>query len=278
MFQSFFFFSSSQGQNKWWWYHGIDYTCFRWPSEEPITDPEVLDNITVALTNSLQRDVESGKFEDWIAKFYDGPFPAVGFTTNASDLDDLDDDETDAEDIDSSENYPPPQRQPGADGILPPPHGHTSPPLRPPPYQYPPQQPDRNIPPYADPSPETLVPKTVLPPPLDPNGWNWQRYTGLGLFLGTMLVTCCLMNVAAYRQKRLREKQLWGNLASEKGVDELLRTGWKIRGSRMEIYDKASLGYGDDGSLFIGGFEQTEMAKELPQAPESETTPDTFHR
>jgi hypothetical protein len=86
-----------------------------------------------------------------------------------------------------------------------------------------------------------------------------------------------LTQIAAYRKRRRRRKELWGNLGTEEGVDELLKTGWKLKGSKMEVYNKAGLGYRDDDSMLIGGYEQCEFvgAEITVTHPESETTPDS---
>jgi hypothetical protein len=112
--------------------------------------------------------------------------------------------------------------------------------------------------------------------PLDQKDWDWRRYLGLGLFIGTVSVTLLLTQVAAYRQRLLTRKELWGNLGTEKGVDELLKLGWKVRNDNMEVYDKAGVGYRDDDSMLIGGFEQKEVvgAEITVTHPSSETTPD----
>lgn len=66
-----------------------------------------------------------------------------------------------------------------------------------------------------------------------------------------------LTQIAAVRQRQRTTKQLWGNLGTEEGVNALLNTGWKVKGSKMEVYDKAGRGYSDDDSMLIGGFEQS---------------------
>jgi hypothetical protein len=76
------------------------------------------------------------------------------------------------------------------------------------------------------------------------------------LFISTFVGTFCLMQVASYRHHRRAVKDLWGNLGSEEGVDALLNTGWKVRGCKMEVYDKRGYGYTDDDSIFLGGYEQ----------------------
>ncbi len=49
-------------------------------------------------------------------------------------------------------------------------------------------------------------------------------------------------------------------METEEGVDEVLRTGWKVKRSVIEGYDKAKLGYTDDDSILMGGFEQNREA------------------
>jgi hypothetical protein len=72
---------------------------------------------------------------------------------------------------------------------------------------------------------------------------------------------------------------MWGNLGTEEGVDELLGTGWKVKCSNMEIYDKTKLGYTDDDSILMGGFEQKhEVVGAEITVTQSTTTPDTSKR
>lgn len=76
---------------------------------------------------------------------------------------------------------------------------------------------------------------------------------GLGVFVGTLAGFILLSQMAAYRRRKITKKEIWGNLGTEEGVDALLNTGWKVKGSRMEVYDKKGLGYRDDDSMLIGG-------------------------
>jgi hypothetical protein len=83
--------------------------------------------------------------------------------------------------------------------------------------------------------------------------------------------------MADYRQRQRVKRKLWGNLGTEEGVNALLNTGWIVKGSKMEVYDKAGLGYRDDDSMLIGGFEESAyMGAELnvTQDSKSATTPD----
>ena len=100
----------------------------------------------------------------------------------------------------------------------------------------------------------------TFPNPLDPQGWDYSRWLGLGLFCGTFVMTLLLTQLASYRKRRRRAKEAWGNLGPESGVDELLKTGWNIKGSNMEIYDKGKLGYQENDSMLMGGFEQKHHA------------------
>jgi hypothetical protein len=57
-------------------------------------------------------------------------------------------------------------------------------------------------------------------------GLDYRRWLGLGLFCGTVVVTLLLRRVAS----NPTNCQVWGNLGTEEGVDELLGTGWKVKG------------------------------------------------
>jgi hypothetical protein len=119
----------------------------------------------------------------------------------------------------------------------------------------------------------------TYPNPLDAQGWDYRRWLGLGLFCGTVVATLLLTQVASHRKRRRTAKEMWGNLGTEEGVDELLRTGWKVKGSNMEVYDKAKLGYTDDDSILMGGFEQKhEVVGAEIAVTQSTTTPDTSKR
>jgi len=128
-------------------------------------------------------------------------------------------------------------------------------------------------------SPDTDEEEPTYPDLLDAQGWDWRRYLGLGLFIWTVVGTILVTQIAARRKRRRTAKEEWGNLATEEGVDELLKTGWKVKGSQMEVYEKHKLGYRDDDSMLIGGFEQQEMfdvgAEITLTHPSSETTPET---
>jgi hypothetical protein len=105
----------------------------------------------------------------------------------------------------------------------------------------------------------TLPPSEDALKPVDPRHWDAQRWLGLGLFV-TVTLTFTIMSRLAWLQKQKRErKQLWGQVGTVEGVDELLRTGWHFKGNRMEIYDHTGVGYRDDDSVFLGGYEQKEV-------------------
>ena len=54
------------------------------------------------------------------------------------------------------------------------------------------------------------------------------------------------------------KQTIWGNIGTEQGVEALLSTGWKFKDSTlMEVYNKAGMGYRDDDSMLLGGYEQT---------------------
>ena len=95
--------------------------------------------------------------------------------------------------------------------------------------------------------------------PLDSQEWGPARYLGLALFLFMAVTGILLTQVGAMRRKQRIRKQVWSNLASEEGVKDLLKTGWVLKGNRMEVYDKSKLGYSDNDSMLIGGGMDTGM-------------------
>jgi hypothetical protein len=126
--------------------------------------------------------------------------------------------------------------------------------------------------------------------PLNANEWDWRRYFGLALFVCTCMVSLVYIDLQYHYHHRYRlqsgpwqsrRKQqsskvvaCWMNLASEEGVNELLKTGWKVQqhggggGTTttrskttrrfLEIYDKSKWGYEDDDSMLMGGYQQRE--------------------
>jgi len=97
--------------------------------------------------------------------------------------------------------------------------------------------------------------------------------------VGTLTGFILLSQTAAYRRRKITKKQIWGNLGTEEGVDALLNTGWKVKGSRMEVYDKKGQGYRDDDSMLIGGYYEqgAYVGAEITVTQDSMTvtTPDT---
>ena len=81
---------------------------------------------------------------------------------------------------------------------------------------------------------------------------------GIGVFIGMVSGLVLASQIGALRRKMKIRQQVWGNLASEEGVKELLNTGWVLRDDRMEVFHKDRVGYRDDDSMLIGGFEQRE--------------------
>ena len=117
--------------------------------------------------------------------------------------------------------------------------------------------------------------------PLDVHSWDTLRYVGLGVFVATIVLTTSCMSLASYRQHRLTKKYMWGNLKlDEAGVNELLKTGWKIQDHKtVQVFDKHGHGYCDDDSVLIGGYEQREactIGGEIVTVTQSETTPNTW--
>lgn len=122
-----------------------------------------------------------------------------------------------------------------------------------------------------------VEPTTTFMEPLDSQEWDAIRYIGLGLFLFASLTGVILTQAGAVRRRRRIHKQVWSNLASEEGVKQLLNTGWTLKGDRMEVYDKSKVGYSDDDSMLIGGFEQkiALVGNEIHISTDSDNSPGT---
>lgn len=109
--------------------------------------------------------------------------------------------------------------------------------------------------------------QTPTPPPngggndvdrLDPREWDLRKYVGLVLLVTTLAFTIILRVIAVHRLRERERQETWGNLATKEGVEALLNTAWVLDGSKLQIYDKTKMGYSDDDSLFLGGYEQRE--------------------
>lgn len=90
----------------------------------------------------------------------------------------------------------------------------------------------------------------------------------------TVFGTFLLIQLAEIRRRHRIERSDWGNLATEEGVDELLRVGWKLDGSKIELYDNKKAGYEENDSMLIGGFQQTVLGAEITVS-QTETAPET---
>jgi hypothetical protein len=107
-------------------------------------------------------------------------------------------------------------------------------------------------------SPGSLDDMSEFLVPLNAQEWSWPRYLGIALFLSTFVGLVVTSQLGAVRRRHKVRQQVWGNLASEEGIKELLSTGWVLRDDEMEVFDKRQMGYRDDDSMLIGGFEQRE--------------------
>ena len=113
---------------------------------------------------------------------------------------------------------------------------------------------------------------------LDPREWDWRKYAGLGLLVSTLCCATMLRCLGARQQRTRQQRAVWGNLASEEGINTLLGTAWALEGSKMQVYDKTQMGYRDDDSIFLGGFEQKEAvvgAEIITETQPTTETPDT---
>jgi hypothetical protein len=205
----------------WWWEYNLVYECFRGDSGEPVTDLASLEAISTLMKQTIQDGIDSGDIYQWLRdRFRGGTIGIMNMTTDSSIFGGREGGSSDSGSSSSSSSSSSSDSSDPAQAV----------------------DPEKRA--------EYLT-------PVNPSEWNWLRYLGLGIFVGTVLVTFILMHLAAYRHRSMAKQELWGNLGTVKGVEEVLQTGWTIKGSNMEIYDKSKVGYDDDhGSLLIGGFEQ----------------------
>ncbi|KAL7581617.1 hypothetical protein ACA910_022171 [Epithemia clementina (nom. ined.)] len=124
---------------------------------------------------------------------------------------------------------------------------------------------------------EDVGPSVSSGNPIDPQEWDWRKYLGLSLLVFTLASVAVLRFLGARRQREREQRHVWGNLASKEGVDALLNTAWVLEGSKMQIYDKTKMGYSDDNSLFLGGYEQREamVGAEITVTHQTTEIPDT---
>lgn len=246
----------------WWWEYDVLYACYDHFTGMPLYNQELLDLIANDMKRVLSEAYETGALNSWVSEHYGAPPEGQGvwdFVTNPALI---------------PFRHPQPPNMPIGNGGS----GNSSLTI---------------IKPGNMGGDDYLIGNvTISSESLDIHAWDWQRYLGLGILLGTVLSTAFLMTLASYHQKRLREQQLWGNLGTPEGVDELLKTGWKVKGARMEVYDKSKMGYEDNDSMLIGGYEQKPTMKDVVECapaaaagealtvtnPESETTPGAASR
>lgn len=236
-------------EKAWWWQYDIVYLCYwsRTPNDgprRPVQNQTILLQVTNDLSNGLQTSIYDGTFRNYVKDRFGEVYGEHDFSMTAPEYSggsSVDDPGAAIDNLNNKTAEPTGGVNVGNEG-----------------------------------DDETPALK-----PLDPRQWTWQRYAGLGVFLFTFCFTCTFMQLAAYRHRQLKAQELWGNLATQEGVDELLKTGWKVKGSRMEVYNKSKFGYEDDGSMLIGGFEQREsvVGAEIVTVtqPESEATPETHY-
>ena len=98
---------------------------------------------------------------------------------------------------------------------------------------------------------------TELSVPFVSDPLDHQRWIGLGIFTGTFLFLVILMSTATGRRKKQEEQEHWGiQLGTDHDVCQMLNVGWD---GKM-AFEKEKLGYRDDDSIFLGGYQQTETA------------------
>jgi len=92
---------------------------------------------------------------------------------------------------------------------------------------------------------------------METQSWSTRQWVGVGIFSFTLVVVLLLMSTALRRRRKRDEQDNWGvKLGTEHDVSEMLNVGW----DGQKIFEKAKIGYRDDDSIFLGGFEHTQTA------------------
>jgi len=230
-------------ESRWWWQYNITYHCY-WPEgTEAVTDASILSSVDQQIKDVLFSAINSRLFQQWMDDETHDDFIQVWYSFHQ---------------IEGATAEPPVDENP---------------------IPSPPQTPIGKPTQAPSISDGKLRDVGSFTTPLDQKDWDWRRYLGLGLFVGTLFGTLVLTQLAAYRHRLITRKEYWGNIGTERGVNEILNLGWKVRGGNLEVYDKAGVGYRDDDSILIGGYEQKQVvgAEITVTLPSSETTPDKTH-
>ena len=87
---------------------------------------------------------------------------------------------------------------------------------------------------------------------VDISEWTVQRYLALALFVFTFVAWTVSTSLATIVARQEKCKEHWSNLNTQEGVDQVLMTGWRVDGDKMEIFRKKDTGYDDDDSMLRG--------------------------
>lgn len=100
--------------------------------------------------------------------------------------------------------------------------------------------------------------------------WERREYLGSLIFFAVIsmatLLRCC---VTRSDRSEMPQKILVGaHLLTEEGVNDILQVGWKYQKPKdgstsqlfLQVYDKSKLGYNDDSSMLMGGVEKAAIA------------------
>ncbi len=111
---------------------------------------------------------------------------------------------------------------------------------------------------------EFINQRGTFPAKLSTAGWDARRVVGLCVFCSTIIYALLLMHLGARWEEKLKKEELWGiPLGTEEDVGSFLNLGfiWQ-QGDGHEgppkgvvVFNKQKLGYRDDDSMLMGGFQ-----------------------
>jgi hypothetical protein len=103
--------------------------------------------------------------------------------------------------------------------------------------------------------------------------WEARQWAGVGILATTMVAVLLLFRRAQKRREKLEHQVVWGAaLGTEQDVNSLLNIGWKSDGEEVTaVFDKEKENYNSNGSMLMGGVQDTTVITNPSSASRSHT-------